>query len=111
MAVNSEPQVFLFLSDILGKKIVESDGRPVGRIVDLVANVAEPYPPVTELVTATARAKELQCFSWQKVKAVADDCIVMPLAEADLREPYLGGDELLLMESLLDMQIVDTNGA
>lgn len=111
MAVNSEPQVFLFLSEILGKNIVEIDGRPAGRIMDLVANVAEPYPPVTEIVASMARRRGLLCFSWEKVKAIMGDCVVLPLAEGDLREPHLGSDELLLTESLLDKQIVDTDGA
>ena len=47
MAAVCEPQVFLFLSQILGTGIIDSEGRPVGKIVDLVANLAEPYPPVT----------------------------------------------------------------
>lgn len=47
MVVNSSPQVFLFLSQILRKKIIDPMGRPQGRVSDLVVTLADLYPPVT----------------------------------------------------------------
>ena len=39
MVVDHEPQVFLFLSELLGKKIVDSEGRPIARVLDLTGNI------------------------------------------------------------------------
>ena len=46
MAINGEPQVFLFLSELLGKNIVEQTGKEIGRVFDLTAEFVEPYPLV-----------------------------------------------------------------
>jgi len=40
MVMNSAPQVFLFLSQLLGKKIVDHAGRPWGKVGDLVVTLA-----------------------------------------------------------------------
>ena len=44
MAANREPQVFLFLSDMLGKKIVDESGNVIGHVYDITAEFVEPYP-------------------------------------------------------------------
>jgi magnesium transporter len=50
MVVDHEPQVFLFLSELLGKKIVDSEGRSIGRVLDLTGNIGGMYPPVTDIL-------------------------------------------------------------
>ena len=55
MAVNQESQVFLFLSQILGKKIVDTAGRPLGVLADLVVNPAESYPLVRDILVSSRR--------------------------------------------------------
>jgi CBS domain-containing protein/sporulation protein YlmC with PRC-barrel domain len=111
MATVSEPQVFLFLSQILGKNITDSSGRPVGKIVDLAANLAEPYPPVTRVLCKAQAGKTPSLLSWHRITAVQDGFQVQRLLPDDFSEPARSNDELLLRETLLDKQIVDTNGA
>ena len=57
MSVNYEPQVFLFLSELLGRKIVDSEGRPIGKVLDLTGNIAEIYPPVTDILVRLEKDK------------------------------------------------------
>jgi magnesium transporter len=111
MAVAPESQVFFFLSQILGKRIVDSAGRVQGKVVDLVVAVADLYPPVTDLLYLPPGAKSPSRFPWNKVTHISGQVVVSSPAPADgpLANPAEGG--LLLKESLLDKQIVDTHGA
>ena len=46
MAINREPQVFLFLSLILGKSIVGNTGDILGHVYDLsLIHISEPTRP------------------------------------------------------------------
>jgi sporulation protein YlmC with PRC-barrel domain len=60
MAINREPQVFLFLSKILGRNIIGATGEALGRVYDLTAEFVEPYPIVTGIIFSSAQKKT--CF-------------------------------------------------
>ncbi|MDA8124793.1 MAG: CBS domain-containing protein [Deltaproteobacteria bacterium] len=111
MAVNQEPQVFLFLSELLGRKIVDSEGRPVGRVLDLAGNLGETYPPVTEVLLRSAASGKIALLPWRHLSMVGDALVAQSLQPEDLREPALRPGELFLKETLLDKQVVDTDGA
>ena len=111
MAVNSSPQVFLFLSQILRKKIIDPMGRPQGRVSDLVVSIADLYPPVTGVLFLPPGKKLPSRFPWQRITEVGDRLVVQPLTPEDQVEATVGEGELLLKDSLLDKQIVDTHGA
>ncbi|MDO8784865.1 MAG: CBS domain-containing protein [Syntrophales bacterium] len=111
MAINQEPQVFLFLSQMLGEEIIDSEGRPLGKIVDLLANLVEPYPYVTDVLLLLKHRKELFFLPWHRITDVDGKFFVPSLMPGDLREPALRDGEVLLKDTLLDKQVVDTNGA
>jgi len=111
MVVNSSPQVFLFLSQILGKKIIDPEGRAWGRVSDLVITIGELYPPVTGVLFLPSGGQAVSRFPWQKVKEVRDKLVVYPLTPQKQGEATMNEGELLLKDSLLDKQIVDTHGA
>ena len=111
MAVNQEPQVFLYFSKILGQKISDSEGRPVGKILDLTGNIGEIYPPVTEILLRSAGDGRIVLFPWRRLAEVDGTLIAHPLQPGDFREPVLHPGELLLKDTLLDKQVVDTDGA
>jgi magnesium transporter len=111
MAVNQEPQVFLNLSELLGRKITDSEGRPLGKILDLTGNIGEPYPPVTEILLRSAADGKMVLFPWRRLLEVNDRLVAHPLQPGDFRDPVLRQGELLLKETLLDKQVVDTDGA
>jgi sporulation protein YlmC with PRC-barrel domain len=101
----------LFLSQILGKNIIDSNGHTVGKIVDLVANLAEPYPPVTGVLFKSNAGKAPSLIAWHQITEIQDHLLAHLLLPEDFREPSLSDDEFLLKDTLLDKQIVDTNGA
>jgi len=111
VAVNPEPQVFLFLSELLGRKIVDGEGRPIGRVLDLTGNIGEIYPPVTDILLCLKGNKKIVLFPWRRIAAVNGTLVAHPLRPEDFREPVLGPGELLLKDTLLDKQVVDTDGA
>ncbi|MDI6775882.1 MAG: CBS domain-containing protein [Syntrophales bacterium] len=111
MVIKPEPQVFLFLSQILGEKIVDSEGRPLGKIMDLVASMTEPYPYVTDILLLLRSGKGPFFLPWQRITDVDGKFVVPSLMPEDIREPVLREGEVLLKDTLLDKQVVDTNGA
>ena len=112
MVANSEPQVFLFLSQILGKKIVDREGRPIGKVLDLLANLeTEPYPIVTHILVKWNGGEESHLLTWHKLGEGENDLVADIVSKDDFREPVIQEGEVMLKESLLDKQIVDTDGA
>ncbi|MEI8172125.1 MAG: CBS domain-containing protein [Deltaproteobacteria bacterium] len=112
MVANSEPQVFLFLSQILGKKIVDREGRPIGKVLDLLANLeTEPYPIVTHILVKWNGGEGSYLLTWHKLGEGENDLVADIVSKDDFREPVIQEGEVMLKESLLDKQIVDTDGA
>ncbi len=111
MAVEYEPQVFLFLSQILRKKILDTKGQPLGRILDVVVPLGEPYPSVTGILVKPDRLKAPVIMSWRNLVETNGTFVVDSQEPEPLREGETEAEEIWLKESLLDKQIVDTNGA
>ena len=111
MAGGQEPQSFLFLSAILGSRIVDSEGHAVGRVLDLRGNIQESYPPVTHVLVRLEKDKKVVQLPWRKLELKNGTLIVHSLQQEDVREPSLAAGELFLKDALLDKQVVDTDGA
>jgi magnesium transporter len=110
VAVNSEPRVFLFLSHILRKKVTNTDGQRLGMIVDVAAELAEPYPVVAGFILRAGRRHNL-LLPCKDISIIDEDSYVTNIAPNDLQEYKPRGGELLLNSALMDKQVVDTNGA
>ena len=111
MDVNKESQVFIFLSELLGRKVIDSEGRPLGKILDLTGNIGEIYPPVTEILLRCAADGKIVLFPWRRLVEVDGKLVAHPLKPGDFRAPDLRPGEVLLKDTLLDKQVVDTDGA
>jgi magnesium transporter len=111
MASSPNSQVFLFLSQVLGKSIVDSAGQFQGKVLDLVAVVADLYPPVTALLYLPKGAQSPARLPWNKVTDISGPVVASSPVSPDVFPVNRGEGELLLKESLLDKQIVDTHGA
>lgn len=109
-AVNSDPRVFLFLSDILRKKVVNAEGQQLGKIVDVAAEFVEPYPVVTGFILRSSREQNL-FLPCKGISIIDEDTYVANIAVNNLQAYKPHGGELLLNSALMDKQVVDTNGA
>ena len=94
MAIAPNAQVFLFLSRILGKRIMDSTGRVQGKILDLGVAVADLYPPVTSILYQPAGSKTLVRLPWSRTAWSENQVIIS--APADPADKIPGEGELLL---------------
>ncbi|MDX9745032.1 MAG: CBS domain-containing protein [Syntrophales bacterium] len=106
-----DPQGFLFLSEILGKQVVNRQGVRIGRVMDLVVGLVEPYPIVTEVLFLPAGKTDSVCVPWSKVLEIDKAFRFDDFSLEDCRKPERREGEIFLKDALLDKQVVDTNGA
>jgi len=111
MLTETTPQVFLFLSHILRKKILDPNGTAIGRIDDLVINIAEQYPVVTDVVVSPKGKKTQGIVPWHKFSPGDDTLVFKDMSVDVFPDRKLSDTELLLNQSMMDQQIVDTDGA
>ncbi|MDR1014229.1 MAG: CBS domain-containing protein [Coriobacteriales bacterium] len=100
----------LYLSQMLGKPVLDSQGEEVGRISDLAIQTGEVFPRITSLAFL-GPSKTPFMVSWRKyVESYEDGRILLNKPGMDVRFSYLQPDEILLARDLLNKQIVDTQG-
>lgn len=99
-----------YLSQMLGKPVVDATGSEIGTINDIAIATGEVFPRVTSLAFL-GPDKTPFMLSWRKyVEAIGDEEIRLNVAAPDIRFSYLQPDEVLLARDLLNKQIVDTQG-
>jgi CBS domain-containing protein/sporulation protein YlmC with PRC-barrel domain len=107
----SDPQVFLFLSEILGKRVVNRQNKKIGKVTDLAVGLVEPYPIVTEVLLSPGASSGQYCVPWSKVLEVEKTLRLDDFSLEECRKPESREGEIFLKDTLLDKQVVDTNGA
>jgi CBS domain-containing protein/sporulation protein YlmC with PRC-barrel domain len=102
---------FYFFSDFLKRRVFHPSGRKIGKIFDLVAERAEPYPMIIGMMVQTRGREKRFYLPWEKILRI-DPSIILSESEASLLKPSLPAkDMILLQEEVMDKQIVDTFGA
>ena len=100
----------LYLSQMLGNPVFDSNGEEIGRISDLAIQTGEVFPRITSLAFL-GPSKTPFMVSWRKyVENYEDDKIVLNMPGYEIRFSYLQPDEILLARDLMNKQIVDTQG-
>ncbi len=108
----------LLLSRIAGQVVLGADGRTIGRLADLTADLVEESGPhlVDRVVVARRRAGRL-VVPWEQVATLEHGRLVLACDGPDT-EVYavdditaaLGDREILLVRDVLDTQVVDVVG-
>ena len=100
----------LYLSQMLGKPVVDAEGEKIGTISDLAISTGEVFPRITSLAFM-GPGKVPFMLSWSKyVDEFNDDGITLSMVSTEIRFSYLQPNEVLLARDLLNRQIVDTQG-
>jgi CBS domain-containing protein/sporulation protein YlmC with PRC-barrel domain len=101
----------LYLSQMLGKPVVDSTGEKIGTISDLAISTGEVFPRITSLAFKGPGRVPFM-ISWRKYvdEFDEDDGITLAVPAQDIRFSYLQPDEVLLARDLMNRQIVDTQG-
>lgn len=100
----------IYLSQMLGKPVLDLKGENIGTIQDLAIATGEVFPRVTS-VAFKGPDKTPFMISWRKfVQEFDGEAVRLKVPATDIRFSYLQSDELLLSRDLLNKQIVDTQG-
>ncbi len=99
-----------FISQIISKPVVDSDGEKLGRVDEVLAiqNTEFPHPVLVALVVTTKDGPVYYPFSEIAVLFAPIIPLSHPKGKLPIYEPT--GDEILLIMDILDKQIIDTNG-
>lgn len=102
---------FLFLSELLGHRVVGPRGERLGTLVDLVADAAGAYPRITSLRVRKRSRGEVKRAEWEDVQGWNGGVIRLRRGAEALKPLQLLSSEIPLAQDVLDRQIVDTDDA
>src|SRR6478672_10818369 len=98
----------LYLSQAIGRPVLDADGEPLGKVDDLIVALGDRYPPVTGLVVLTDRRRIF--LPWSDVAEFDASGARLSTATIDITRFSQRPNEILLRADLLDKQIVDIDG-
>jgi magnesium transporter len=99
----------LFLSSVLGRPVINQQGREIGKLWDLIMVPGDGFPEVSHLLVK--KGKNLFFFPWNSISLFNSFVISVRNQSTEL-SPYLPRDgEILVRRDILDKQIVDVEGA
>ncbi|MCA1989611.1 MAG: CBS domain-containing protein [Desulfarculus sp.] len=102
----------IYFSELLRTVVVDGQGRRLGRLEDMAAEIQQTLPPLTALLVGGDRSGQ-RLIPWEAVRSLEGRRIVVDASvepETGSLEERLAG-RLLVRQHLLDRQIVDTGGA
>jgi magnesium transporter len=109
---NESPKTFIFLSEVLDRKVVDSNDEVIGKVVDLRIKLGELFPPVVSFRVKTRVDKKLISFPWHAVENYKGEKIRLKKGSESQRMSLdLEEGEILLKDEILDDQVLDTHGA
>ncbi|MGI8871162.1 MAG: magnesium transporter MgtE N-terminal domain-containing protein [Candidatus Limnocylindria bacterium] len=96
----------LFLSQLIGKPVLDRAGEPFGKVRDLIVALGERYPPVTGLVVRVAGRREI-FLPWSAVESIDTGGARLRTSSIDITSFRQRPNEIRLWMDLQDKQIVD----
>jgi magnesium transporter len=109
---------FYFFNDFLNRRVYNPSGLKVGKVSDLVAERAEPYPMIIGLVVRTKGGEKSRrpdhgrfYLPWEKIVRIEPRITCLEEGLRGLKISLPEKDIILLREEVMDKQIVDTFGA
>jgi CBS domain-containing protein/sporulation protein YlmC with PRC-barrel domain len=108
----SQIQHFLFLSDLLGKKVYKTQGNSAfGKIVEVIITPKEIYPEVTKLVISPGWFRTNIIINWDNIMPFDLPINRLIVKDGTSSQPFaLSGNEMALKDSFMDKQILDVSG-
>ncbi len=100
-----------YISEITGKPVTDLQGRPIGKVTDLVARPHRDFPhPVIEAVEVSRKGKTF-LVPYSDVAALLSVAVPLKCNIDQISEFISAEDDFSLVEDVLDKQIIDTDGA
>ncbi len=98
----------LYLSQAIGRPVLDGQGEPIGKVADLIVAVGGKYPPVTGLVVQTGRRRIF--LPWSSVASLDTSGARLATRTIDIGKFQQRPNEILLRSDVVDKQIVDIDG-
>jgi CBS domain-containing protein len=112
LATEGVTKMFIFFSDLLGRRVLDASGQSIGRLDDFKTGLGELFPRITSLVVRAGRLQRLRGLDWGQVAGFNGGTLTLkPGAEKAFSGVEVGAEEILLKADLLDKQVVDTYGS
>ena len=99
----------LFLSQLIGNRVLDRNGEPFGKLRDLIVALGERYPPVTGLVVEVANRRTI-FVPWTAVESLDTSGARLRTTQIDIGMFRQRPNEIRLWLDLQDKQIVDVEG-
>ncbi len=99
-----------FISQLIGKTVVDSEGKKLGRLDEICALQTRelPHPVLISLSVKNKQGIRRFAFSEVAVLFASEISLAHPVKKLETYHP--SGDEIALIGTILDKQIIDTNG-
>lgn len=99
----------IFVSELIGKKVVDRTGEIIGHIKDFTAIKGEIFPVIDNFVVK--RDGKLLLLPWDEIEIFNREFTLCKstINEIKLKEPR--EEDIFVMKDIMDKQIVDVNGA
>jgi magnesium transporter len=101
----------IYISDLVGKPVIDVDGERVGRVQDVIASVHEHFPhPQIIAIAVHQLGNDVRIISMAAVTVLLAPVVVLAHKRDDLT-PFEVTDGLWLARDVLDREIIDTDAA
>jgi magnesium transporter len=103
---------FIYISNIIHLPLLDSNGKKIGKIIDLTSVFQHAYPKVSGLLVKNGKARfhipweNVQRFSPDRKAVILNTSHVEPVESSSILEK-----EILLKETFLDKQVVNIYGS
>jgi magnesium transporter len=100
-----------YLSEIIGRPVIDLDGKSVGKLKDVVVRIWAEFPhPLIEGVTIEDK-HEIRSLPFAAIAALLSPVVPLQYRSDEIPEFEIKEDDILLSRDVLDQQIIDTDGA
>ena len=100
-----------YLSEIIGRPVIDLDGKHVGKLIDVIVRPWAEFPhPLIEAIVVEKKTG-LQYLPFAAVAALFSPAIPLKYRSDEAPVFELMADDVLLSRDVLDKQIIDTDGA
>ena len=98
----------LYVSELIGKHIVDRSGRKLGKVIDVWVDPDNIFPSVKGLIIKQERKRKI--IPWQDIYMLSRRVIALRVIASEVHFENLS-EEHFYVSGILDRQIVDINGS
>lgn len=98
-----------FFSQLIGRPVVDTQGRDQGKLADMIVSIDAPYPIIKAISVTHGRKNVAIVVPWDQVQSLDNTIVVRMSLDSMVPHPAQPHD-LFLGRDVLDRQIVDVDG-